>query len=192
MRKVISLLLIAIAAFAAQVPRKASEFVIHTPDGKQLLLSSYRGKTVVLALMFTTCPHCQKAATVLSGLQKEYADKGVQVLGATFDAQAATQVKQFDTIFAKDFPCGYTDPPSVLRFLQQPADDPPFVPVLVFIDKTGMIRAVHMVTAATPQGGPEQQFFDSPQVTIRAELEKVLKGEKTSTSAVSTAKGPKS
>ena len=199
MRKAISLLLFAIAAFAATpVPRKAAEFVIHMPDGKQLLLSSYRGKTVVLALMFTTCPHCQKNASVLSEIQKEYADKGVQVLGAAFDPDAPSQVKQFDAIFAKGFPCGYSTNQAILTFLQQPDSDPPFVPIMVFIDKTGIIRSIHMVTsktadASTPQGAAEQKFFGTPEVTIRAELDRLLKGEKPAPTSVSAAlKAPKS
>jgi peroxiredoxin len=187
MRKAISLLLLALVMFAAPIPRKAAEFVIHMPDGKDLLLSSYRGKTVVLALMFTTCPHCQKNAQVLSEIQKEYANKGVQVLGATFDADASRQVAQFDLIFAKGFPCGYSTNPAVLTFLQQPATKPPFVPIMVFIDKTGMIRSLKMVTEDTKPGDPEEVFFQKPEITIRAELDKMLKGEKTSTSAVKTA-----
>lgn len=186
MRKVICLLLLvltAITASAAPLPRKAAEFVIHMPDGKSLLLSSYRGKTVVLALMFTTCPHCQKNATILSTIQQEYAAKGVQVLGATFDPDASNQVKAFDALFAKGFPCGYSTNDAVLTFLQQPASNPPFVPIIVFIDKTGIIRAIHMVTgeivnSTAPKAVAEQKFFATPDVTIRAELDKMLKAEK--------------
>jgi peroxiredoxin len=193
MRKAISLLLLALAVFAAPIPRKAAEFAIHMPDGKELLLSSYRGKTVVLALMFTTCPHCQKNAQVLSDIQTEYANKGVQVLGAVFDPDASRQVAQFDMIFAKGFPCGYSTNDAVLKFLQQPSTKPPFVPIMVFIDKTGMIRSLKMVTEDTKEGSPESAFFQKPEITIRAELDKMLKGEKTSTSAVKAApKSPKS
>jgi len=194
MRKVIVLfataLVLALTAFGAQIPRKASEFVIQMPDGKQTLLSSYRGKAVVLALMFTTCPHCQKDATLLSEIQKEYAGKGVQVLGATFDADANKRIKQFNAVFATGFPCGTATNKAVLEFLQQPETDPPFVPVLVFIDKTGTIRSVHMVTGATVDG-PEGKFFVGAETTIRAEIDKVLKGEKTS-SVTAPRRTPKS
>ena len=74
------------------VPRKAAEFVFQMVDGPQQLLSMYKGKTIVLALMYTTCPHCQKTAQVLSKVQTEYAGKGVQVLGAVFDQGAAGRV----------------------------------------------------------------------------------------------------
>src|SRR5665213_734050 len=175
----VGLTLVAVSAFAAMtLPQKAAEFAIKSPDGKQILLSSYRGKTVILAFMFTTCSHCQHVATVLSGIQKEYADKGVQVLGATFDADAATQVKTFDMVFAKGFPCGYASNEAVLRFLQQPATEPPFVPILTFIDKSGTIRSIHMVTGNSTADSPEQKFFQTPEVTIRQQLDKILKAAK--------------
>jgi peroxiredoxin len=180
MRKAQTLLAIAalsasVAGFvfaAAPVPRKAPEFVIQSPDGKQTLLSSYRGKTVVLALMFTTCPHCQKAAQYLAKFQTEYADKGVQVLGATWDGHAKDQVAQFNRVLGVNFPCGY----SSSEFLQQPESNPPFVPILVFIDKTGMIRAQHMVTGDDGPDSPENKWFTALESgSIKNEVDKILK-----------------
>lgn len=48
------MLLAAAAAFAADIPRKAPEFVIQTVDGKQLLVSQYRGKVLCLVFILTT------------------------------------------------------------------------------------------------------------------------------------------
>jgi len=50
----LALALLAGSAFAAQIPRKSPEFVIQLPDGKQLLVSSYRGKVLCLAFILTT------------------------------------------------------------------------------------------------------------------------------------------
>jgi len=50
----LGLALVTAASFAQQVPRPASEFVIGMNDGKQILLSQYSGKVVLLAFMFTT------------------------------------------------------------------------------------------------------------------------------------------
>ncbi|HKW98151.1 MAG TPA: hypothetical protein VJN43_10485 [Bryobacteraceae bacterium] len=41
-------------SFAQEVPRPAGEFVISMNDGRQILLSHYSGKVVLLAFMFTT------------------------------------------------------------------------------------------------------------------------------------------
>lgn len=49
-------LLAAFAAtlFAQTIPRKSAEFVVKLPDGKDLLLSSLRGKVVCLTFIVTT------------------------------------------------------------------------------------------------------------------------------------------
>jgi thiol-disulfide isomerase/thioredoxin len=151
-------------AFPAQIPRKAPEFVIQMPDGKQDLLSSRRGKTVVLAFMFTTCPHCQKTAQILAQVQREYADKGVQVLGAAFDQGAPSQVQRFNQVFGVNFPCGYSDQKTVMDFLQ--ITEPPFVPDLVFIDTNGMVRSQYV---------GDEKFLSNQEANIRAELEKMIK-----------------
>jgi peroxiredoxin len=172
----LSSLVATVALAAAPVPRKAPEFVILNPDGKQQLLSSYRGKVVVLALMFTTCPHCQKTATYLAGLQKEYADKGLQVLGATWDPQAKSQVAQFNRLFGVNFPCGYSLRENVLSFLGLPESSPPFVPVLVFIDRAGTIRAQHMMTGDEGPDSAESKWFQTMDTGgIKAEVDKLLK-----------------
>jgi peroxiredoxin len=152
--------------FGVQVPRKAPEFVIQMPNGPQQLLSAYRGKTVVLALMYTTCPHCQKTAGVLNTVQKEYASKGVQVLGATFDDGAALRVRQFDKDLGLNYPCGFSTDPAVREFADLSPTAPYFVPILVFIDKTGMIRSEYV---------GDEKFLDKQEVNIRAELDKLLK-----------------
>jgi hypothetical protein len=41
-------------SFAQHIPRKTTEFVVKLPDGKELLLSSLRGKVVCLAFIVLT------------------------------------------------------------------------------------------------------------------------------------------
>ena len=166
-----------VAAFSAPVPRKAPEFVIQSPEGKQQLLSSYKGKTVVLALMFTTCPHCQKTAGILSGVQKEYESKGVQVLGATFDQGAAFRVAQFNKMFGVTFPCGFSTEAAVRSFIGLTKDEPYFVPILIFIDKTGTIRSEYI---------GDEKFLGNQEVNIRAELDKMLKASASSAKTTGT------
>jgi peroxiredoxin len=171
MRKLLVLMAFAAAAAmagdaphkAGAVPRKASEFVFKMADGQQQLLSQYKGKTVVLAFMFTTCPHCQKLAQELTKVQQDYAPKGVQVIGAVFDQGAPSRLAQFNKQLGLNFPVGSSEQRTVLDFLQAPPNDPYFVPILVFIDKQGMIRSQFM---------PDET---SPAVNVPAEIDKVLK-----------------
>jgi len=166
MRKLLALAALATSLFAAQVPRKAAEFVFQMPpDGHQQLLSTYKGKTIVLALMYTTCPHCQATAGVLAGIQKEYAARGVQVLGAVFDSGAPRRVNEFVARTGANFPVGVSDTGPVLDFLQMPPNDPYFVPILVFIDRHGTIRSQYV---------GDENFLAKQEVNIRAEINKLL------------------
>jgi peroxiredoxin len=151
--------------FGAQIPRKAPEFVFHMVGGPEQLLSSYKGKTIALALMYTTCVHCQKIAGTLTKVQEEYKAKGVQVLGALFDDGAASRAVEFHQKFGPNFPIGYSEKRAVLEFLGLPPDDPYFVPILVFIDKRGMIRSQYI---------GDETFLGQQEKNIRLELDKML------------------
>ncbi|MEP6714962.1 MAG: TlpA disulfide reductase family protein [Terriglobia bacterium] len=165
MHKLLLLSTLALTAFSATVPRPAPDFTIQNPGGRPQLLSAYKGKTIVLAFMYTTCTHCQKTAGELSAIQKEFADKGVQVVGVTFDVDAAKRVKSFNKVFGVTFPCGYSAEKPVLQVLQQPEGEPYFVPVLVFIDKNFVIRSQYI---------GDEQFLGNIPVNVRAELAKIL------------------
>ncbi len=52
--KILTALALLGAAFAADVPRQAPEFAVHLPDGRQALVSSYKGKVLCLAFILTT------------------------------------------------------------------------------------------------------------------------------------------
>jgi thiol-disulfide isomerase/thioredoxin len=157
------------AAGTAQVPRKAPELTIQLP-GKQLLLSNFKGYTVVLAFMSTTCPHCQHLATVMAGLQPEYAPKGIQMLGVVFNAEANTDLPNFSRAFARGaFPVGMSTDPIVTDFVQHPQGIH-YIPMMVFIDKNGVIRSQHLAI------NDSNYFKESDEVqNIKNDIEAILK-----------------
>jgi peroxiredoxin len=136
--------IVAISAFGAQaatLPRKAPPFAIQTPDGKQIQVSSYKGKVVTLVFILTTCPHCQAATRALSKLQPEYGPKGVQVIESAIDEQASKLVPGFIQNFSPPFPVGYNNVYQAIDFLQHPAMAVPHMPMMAFIDRQGNIVA---------------------------------------------------
>jgi thiol-disulfide isomerase/thioredoxin len=165
-RAILPLCLLAASAGAAAIPRPAPEFVVRGSGG-EALLSQFRGKVVLLAFIFTTCPHCQRTVGIMSEVQKEYASRGFQALGSAFNDMAAQLLPAFLTQFHPNFAVGYAARPTVLEFLQTPSNLPLSVPVLVFIDKKGTIRSQHM--------GSEDPFFKDQERNMRAELEALLK-----------------
>jgi peroxiredoxin len=163
---ILSLCLFAVSAGAVTVPRPAHEFVIRGPGG-EALLSQFRGKVVLLAFIFTSCPHCQHSVGIMSGLQNEYGSRGFQALGSAFNEMAAQLLPSFLTQFHPTFPVGYAARATVLEYLQTPSNFPLSVPVLVFIDRKGTIRSQHM--------GSDDPFFKDQEKSMRAELEGLLK-----------------
>lgn len=134
---------------AAPVPRPSKEFTIILPSGKQTLLSSYRGKVVMAAFMFTTCPHCQALSKVITKLQGELGPRGFQAVGVAFNdevntpnAAANAQVTgNFVNQFEVGFPVGYAPRESVLSYLGVSSIDSWVVPQVAIIDRKGVIRA---------------------------------------------------
>lgn len=149
------------------MPRPAGEFAIKMPGGQVTLLSQFAGKIVVLAFISTTCPHCQHTTQLLSGLQNEYAPKGVQFIAAAFNPDAAQLVPGFIAQFHPTFPVGSAERESVLEYEQASMAKPNYVPELMFIDRGRVIRAQH-------EGG-DTAFWTDQEKNIRAEIDSLLK-----------------
>lgn len=123
------------------VPRPSPEFVISYPGGKQALLSSYKGKVVVLSFIFTTCPHCQAECQMLSKLYSELGPKGFQPLGVAVNQMALMLVPDFVRDYHTNFPIGASEQAPALNYLQISMVERWVVPQIVLIDRKGMIRA---------------------------------------------------
>jgi thiol-disulfide isomerase/thioredoxin len=153
-------------ARAASVPRQAGEFVVKLSPSGETLLSSHRGKVVVLALLSTTCPHCQRFVPTLNQAQREYGPKGVQVIGAAFNPMANMYVPDFIKQFRPEFPFGWSPREPVHEFLQHSPMMQLYVPIVLGIDRQGTVRAQH--TGDDP-------FFENEQGNLRAMIENLLK-----------------
>lgn len=159
------------------VPRKAPEFVFNLQDGKQLLLSSLRGKVVAVAFMFTTCPHCQALCPILANIQHDYTAKGVQFVGDVIDDGAKDGLANFNANYVRSaFPVGWSTHEAALEFLKHP--DPKFyVPMMAFIDRKGYIQSQYI---------GDNDFFRDQDKNVRADLDKVLAGNMATKAAPKT------
>jgi thiol-disulfide isomerase/thioredoxin len=182
-KTLLAFLVAATLAFSADVNRPSPEFSVHMTDGTQKLLSSYKGKVVVLAFFFTTCPHCQNVAQLLGPIQQEYGPKGVQVLSGCFNDNAANLVGDFNKSYVHDaFPVGWDDRLSVLEYLKLGPSTPFFVPILVFVDRKGVIRSQYI---------GDETYLKDPNKSIRASLDELLKGPAVSRAATTSHKNNK-
>jgi thiol-disulfide isomerase/thioredoxin len=158
----------ALTALAAEPPRPSPPLAIERLGAPTIQLSQYRGKVVALALIFTTCPHCQDLTRLLVSLSREYALRGVQVVECAFNDDAKQTMAGFLQQFQPPFPVGWTTHAAAMAYLQRTILDtrPLYVPHMVFLDRRGIIRADYP---------GESDFFKDQATNIRAELEKLLK-----------------
>ncbi len=164
----LSLALAALPAVSANLPRKARDLRIEMPSGPAIQLSQYAGKPVVVALILTTCPHCQNTVVNLTGMQREYGARGLQVVAAAVESDARSAA-DFAKQFGTNFPVGFitrANTTTWLDFMQHPTMLTPRMPMLAFIDRNGMIRTQH--DAADPT------FWTNELNNMKAEIEALL------------------
>jgi len=163
---VASVLSLALVASAATAPRPSPDFAVHLAPNKQISPTQFKGKVVVLAFIQTTCPHCQQSTQLLSGIQREYGARGVQILATAFNNYADTLVPGFIQQFKPAFPVGWSTHAEVLAYLNHSVMAPLYVPSMVFIDRSGMIRYQYV-------GG--DPFFNNQEKNVRDTIEELLK-----------------
>lgn len=148
-----ALLSLSVASFAMPpLPRKAPELTIADLAGNQTLLSSYRGKVVVIEFLATTCIHCQHATEMFIKLHKELGARGFQPIGIAAYDNSPQQVNAFVRQFAPTYPIGIANNDTVVNYMGFSLMDRVMVPQIVVIDRKGMIRA-----QSPPQGDPNLQ-----------------------------------
>jgi thiol-disulfide isomerase/thioredoxin len=162
------LILTAAAVVAINVPRQSPELAIKLPGRKQVLLSQYQGKVVVVAFILTWCPHCQKTIGYLSKDQNAYGPRGLQVLASAVEDVARANLPAFIRQFNPPFPVGFDDQTVAINYLEHPLMLIPHMPILVFIDRQGMIRA---------QYEGDDKFFseDRQEKNLSDKIEELLK-----------------
>lgn len=150
----------------ADVPRPSPDYTVKLPSGQQIPISSYRGKVVALLFVSTTCPHCQETCRLMSSLVKEYGPRGFETVAAAFNPMARMLVPEFVQKSGATFPVGYDEWESVAGFLQRPTILQTFVPIMVFIDRQGVIRGQYL---------GDDSFFGAQEKNIRSMIETLLK-----------------
>jgi len=152
---------------AQQVPRPAGAWTIQVPGAKPIALADDHRKPVLLAFILTTCPHCQHAVELLNKLQPEYAKRGVVILASAIDQDGATAVPQFLSQMHPAFTVGYNDAMAAINFTGYSLTRAPRMPILMFIDRAGVVRQQH--------DGSEQDYFgDQEEQHLRQSLDALL------------------
>lgn len=105
---------VALAALAACNPAPKSEdiadlgFILKDVEGRDVRLSDYRGRPLIVNFWFTTCPPCRQETPVFIKLVNKYKDKGFTVLGLSV-SDTPEQIKAFAAEFGINYPLFVAD-----------------------------------------------------------------------------------
>lgn len=96
--------LIVAACHPPQTPAELADlgFIVKDMDGRDVKLSDYRGRPLIVNFWFIDCPPCRKEVPAFVDLVKKYGDRGFTILGLSVqDTPEAMQA------FAKEFNVNY-------------------------------------------------------------------------------------
>lgn len=74
---------------------EAPAWTLKDSDGKDVKLTDYKGKVVVLDFWGSWCPPCRAAMPGIQKLHEKYKDKGVAVVGMNYERNAAANPAKF-------------------------------------------------------------------------------------------------
>ena len=108
-----------------------------TLDSKQRSqLSDFKGKVVVLDFYATWCEPCRAETPHLVAMQRQYAEKGLQIIGLNVGGEDdRAQVPAFAKEFAVQYPLGYPDDDLVDNYLS----DNENIPQSFVFDRSGKL-----------------------------------------------------
>jgi thiol-disulfide isomerase/thioredoxin len=112
-------------------------------DGRRAKSSDFAGKVVILDFWATWCGPCRMEIPGFIELQKQYADKGLVVVGVSLDQDGASVVKSFMDKVGINYPVVLGDETIVNSFGGVEG-----IPTTFIIDRSGQIVGKHVGYAA--------------------------------------------
>jgi peroxiredoxin len=128
----------------ARIGQAAPDWKDPLVSGGSLSMAQLRGKPVFMDFFATWCPPCNDEAPEVNAAYKEYAPKGLQVIGVDVE-ENAQKAKQFVDQHQLTYPAVVdTGTLSDLYSING-------MPVGVFIDKNGVIRRIEVGQLSSAQ-----------------------------------------
>ena len=148
-------------------------------DGRTRSLESLAGKAVLIRSFTDTCPYCAASLPALESLHRDFAGRGLVVLGVYHPKPprevAAEDVARFARSLGATFPIG-VDPGWRLVeswWLERSRGD--WTSVTWILDRRGVLRYVHPGGEYHAGGGPDHRRCRSDEQHIREIIDRLLK-----------------
>jgi peroxiredoxin len=154
----VSLLCLVLAAFSTQAAEQveinapAPDFTLPTLEGKDLSLSSLKGKVVLVAFWSIYCHVCQQEMPKLDSLYKKYKEKGLEVIGVNIDREPVETIQGSVKERGLSFPILLDGEKKAKKAYQARA-----VPTAFILDRNGII--VDKVVGTYQWSSPASEQF---------------------------------
>ncbi len=113
----------------------APDFTLSSTNGKQIRLSDFRGKVVIVDFWATWCPPCKAEIPDFVKLYSEYKNDGFQMLGVSLDEGGAKNVVPFMKDHGMNYPVVFGTEEVVSAYGGIRG-----IPTTFVIDKKGYVR----------------------------------------------------
>lgn len=129
----------------ANARRMAPDFTLPDLSGRQVKLSDFRGKLVVIDFWATWCPPCEFEIPVLNSLYDSHRDRDVVILGVSVDTDGPDAVRSY----AEKRQVRY----QILLGSESLAREfgAPGFPSLIVVGADGFIRSMHVGLVEQPE-----------------------------------------
>jgi|SRR5687768_4332190 len=114
-----------------------TELTLKDINGREIRLSNYRGKIVLVNFWATWCPPCRTEIPDLVRLQREYASRGLQVIGVTYPPQKLAEVRRFVRRAKVNYPVALGSKETKLQFSSSET-----LPMTIVIGTDGRTRDI--------------------------------------------------
>ncbi|WP_217182110.1 TlpA disulfide reductase family protein [Streptomyces sp. AC495_CC817] len=112
-----------------------------TIDGKQLDLSAYQGKIIVLNVWGSWCAPCRAEAPNLAKVSEDLADQGVQFVGINTRDTSTRPAIAFEKQYEVEYPSLYDPTGKLLLRFEKGSLNPQLIPSTLVIDREGKLAA---------------------------------------------------
>jgi len=125
---------------------KRPDWTLPAPDGSKVSASDFDGKVVILDFWASWCPPCRQEVPGFIELQKKYKEKGLVMLGFSFDKDPETHaawIKEHGLNYTSIF-CGTSQGKQVVAEFEKLIGEIEGIPTTLVIDRRGHIVYKHV------------------------------------------------
>jgi thiol-disulfide isomerase/thioredoxin len=118
-----------------EATKKLSELSFITLDGKEVKLSDYKGKVVLVNFWASWCPPCKEEMPIFEKVYQKYGDKDFVILAVNMDTSESA-MKEFLEKNRYSFP--------IVRIKGEAGLNIPGLPTSYLVDKDGSVKKIKL------------------------------------------------